>query len=66
MLLGRRGQFLAIGSYDQMLRTLNHLTWKLFAEFMLVSIIRSPCTAAIFKINEFIYLLQHFPYGLKQ
>lgn len=43
------GQFLAIGSYDQMLRTLNHLTWKLFAEFMHVSTIRSPCTAAIFK-----------------
>lgn len=43
------GQFLAVGSYDQMLRALNHLTWKMFAEFMHVSAIRSPCNAAIFK-----------------
>ncbi|ONK73503.1 uncharacterized protein A4U43_C04F32290 [Asparagus officinalis] len=43
------GQFLAVGSYDQMLRALNHLTWKMFAEFMHVSTIRSPCSAAIFK-----------------
>lgn len=43
------GQFLAVGSYDQMLRALNHLTWKTFAEFMHLSSIRSPCSAAIFK-----------------
>nr|CAD1835072.1 unnamed protein product [Ananas comosus var. bracteatus] len=36
------GQFLAVGSYDQAVRTLNHLTWKTFAEFMHVATIRSP------------------------
>ncbi|CAH2073669.1 unnamed protein product [Thlaspi arvense] len=43
------GQFLAIGSYDQMLRVLNHLTWKTFAEFLHLSTVRAPCCAAIFK-----------------
>lgn len=43
------GQFLAVGSYDQMLRVLNHLTWKTFAEFMHLSTVRAPCCAAIFK-----------------
>nr|AGT21477.1 WD40 repeat-like superfamily protein [Tarenaya spinosa] len=43
------GQFLAIGSYDQMLRILNHLTWKTFAEFVHLSTVRAPCRAAIFK-----------------
>ncbi|CAN0916024.1 WD repeat-containing protein WRAP73 [Linum grandiflorum] len=43
------GQFLAIGSYDQMLRVLNHLTWKTFAEFMHVSAVRAPCCPAVFK-----------------
>ncbi|XXG77916.1 hypothetical protein AAC387_Pa08g1969 [Persea americana] len=43
------GQFLAVGSYDQMLRVLNHLTWKIFAEFMHISAVRSPCCAAAFK-----------------
>ncbi|KAG7554495.1 WD40 repeat [Arabidopsis suecica] len=43
------GQFLAIGSYDQMLRVLNHLTWKTFAEFLHLSTVRAPCSAAIFK-----------------
>ncbi|XP_047323921.1 WD repeat-containing protein WRAP73 [Impatiens glandulifera] len=43
------GQFLAVGSYDQMLRVLNHLTWKVFAEFMHQNSIRPPCTAAVFK-----------------
>lgn len=45
------GQFLAVGSYDQMLRILNHLTWKTFAEFMHGPSIRSPCNAAIFKVT---------------
>ncbi|CAI0383938.1 unnamed protein product, partial [Linum tenue] len=44
------GQFLAVGSYDQMLRVLNHLTWKTFAEFMHLSTVRSPCYAAVFKV----------------
>ncbi|KAK8489787.1 hypothetical protein V6N11_046854 [Hibiscus sabdariffa] len=43
------GQFLAVGSYDQMLRVLNHLTWKTFAEFMHLSTVRAPCSAAVFK-----------------
>ncbi|KAJ3681824.1 hypothetical protein LUZ60_014397 [Juncus effusus] len=43
------GQFLAVGSYDQQVRTLNHLTWKTFAEFLHVPTIRQPCNATIFK-----------------
>ncbi|KVI04530.1 WD repeat-containing protein WRAP73 isoform X1 [Cynara cardunculus var. scolymus] len=43
------GQSLAVGSYDQMLRVLNHLTWKVFAEFMHLSTVRAPCSAAVFK-----------------
>ncbi|XP_075502434.1 uncharacterized protein LOC142540286 [Primulina tabacum] len=42
-------QFLAVGSYDQMIRVLNHLTWKVFAEFTHLSTVRGPCGAAIFK-----------------
>lgn len=44
------GQFLAVGSYDQMLRVLNPLTWKVFAEFMHLSTVRGPCSAAVFKV----------------
>lgn len=44
------GQFLAVGSYDQMLRVLNHLTWKTFAEFMHLTTVRGPCFAAVFKV----------------
>ncbi|XP_064939572.1 uncharacterized protein LOC135648517 isoform X2 [Musa acuminata AAA Group] len=43
------GQFLAVGSFDQILRALNHLTWKTFAEFTHVTTIRSPCNAVVFK-----------------
>ncbi|XP_057482621.1 uncharacterized protein LOC130769343 [Actinidia eriantha] len=43
------GQFLAVGSYDQMLRVLNHLTWKVFAEFIHLNTVRAPCCAAAFK-----------------
>ncbi|GAV79487.1 WD40 domain-containing protein [Cephalotus follicularis] len=43
------GQFLAVGSYDQMLRVLNHLTWKTFAEFMHLSTVRGPYCAAVFR-----------------
>ncbi|THG17046.1 hypothetical protein TEA_013190 [Camellia sinensis var. sinensis] len=42
------GQFLAVGSYDQMLRVLNPLTWKVFAEFIHLSTVRAPCCAAVF------------------
>ncbi|GER50818.1 WD-repeat protein [Striga asiatica] len=42
-------QFLAVGSYDQMIRVLNHLTWKVFAEFTHLTVIRGPCAAAVFK-----------------
>lgn len=45
------GQFLAVGSYDQAVRTLNHLTWKTFAEFAHTASIRSPSNAAIFKVS---------------
>ena len=47
------GQSLAVGSYDQMLRVLNHLTWKVFAEFMHLSTVRAPCSAAVFKVTNF-------------
>ncbi|KAG9452198.1 hypothetical protein H6P81_005102 [Aristolochia fimbriata] len=43
------GKFLAVGSYDQMLRVLNHLTWKTFAEFTHISVVRGPCNATILK-----------------
>ncbi|XP_020222888.1 WD repeat-containing protein WRAP73 [Cajanus cajan] len=43
------GQFLAVGSYDQMLRVLSHLTWKTFAELMHPYTVRGPCCAAVFK-----------------
>lgn len=42
-----------MGSYDQMLRVLNHLTWKTFAEFMHLSTVRGPCCAAVFKVFFF-------------
>ena len=51
------GQFLAVGSYDQMLRVLNHLTWKTFAEFMHPYTVRGPCYAAVFKV----FLFASFP-----
>lgn len=50
------GQFLAVGSYDQMLRVLNHLTWKTFAEFIHLSNVRGPCFAAVFKVIVCYYL----------
>ncbi|KAJ6705306.1 WD REPEAT PROTEIN 8-RELATED [Salix purpurea] len=40
-----------------MLRVLNHLTWKTFAEFMHLSTVRSPCCAALFKeVDEPLHL----------
>ncbi|XP_015577553.1 WD repeat-containing protein WRAP73 isoform X4 [Ricinus communis] len=51
------GHFLAVGSYDQMFRVLNHLTWKTFAEFMHLSTVRAPCCAAVFKeVDEPLHL----------
>ena len=47
------GQYLAVGSYDQMLRISTHLTWKIFAEFMHLSTVRGPCCAAVFKVVNF-------------
>lgn len=44
------GQFLAVGSYDQMVRVLSHLTWKTFAEFLHPYTVRGPCYAAVFKV----------------
>nr|GEW69758.1 hypothetical protein [Tanacetum cinerariifolium] len=37
------------GRYDQMLIVLNHLTWKVFAEFTHLATARAPCSAAVFK-----------------
>jgi hypothetical protein len=42
-----------VGSYDQTLRVLNHLTWKTFAEFMHPYAVRGPCYAAVFKVFLF-------------
>lgn len=47
-----------MGSYDQMLRVLNHLTWKTFAEFMHLSTVRGPGYAAVFKV--FLFYSFHF------
>jgi hypothetical protein len=52
-------QFLAVGSYDQAVRTLNHLTWKTFAEFTHAASVPSPCNAAMFKVNLSISIINH-------
>lgn len=46
------GQFLGVGSYDQAVRILNHLTWKPVAEFVHPNVVRSPATAVVFKEIE--------------
>ncbi|KAF6144856.1 hypothetical protein GIB67_001867 [Kingdonia uniflora] len=43
------GQYLEVGSYDQMLRVFDHLTWKIFVDFMHLSTVRIPCSVAGFK-----------------
>ncbi|XP_024393514.1 uncharacterized protein [Physcomitrium patens] len=43
------GQFLGVGSYDQVVRVLNHLTWKPAAEFSHPAQIRPPSTTIVFK-----------------
>lgn len=58
------GQFLAVGSYDQAVRALNHLTWKNFAEFMHVSTIRSSCGAAVYKVKYSLQLNTFLVYVL--
>ncbi|RWW76630.1 hypothetical protein BHE74_00015268 [Ensete ventricosum] len=67
------GQFLAVGSFDQILRALNQLTWKTFAEFTHVTTIRSPCNAVVFKevdeplqldMSE-LYLSDNFPHNIQ-
>lgn len=35
-----------------MIRVLNHLTWKVFAEFTHLSNVRGPCVAAVFKVSK--------------
>lgn len=35
-----------------MIRVLNHLTWKVFAEFTHLSNVRGPCAAAVFKVGK--------------
>ncbi|KNA09944.1 hypothetical protein SOVF_148840, partial [Spinacia oleracea] len=46
------GQFLAIGSYDQMLRVVNRLTWKTFAEFLHLPNVRGSSCAVVFKEED--------------
>ncbi|XP_078442429.1 transducin/WD40 repeat-like superfamily protein [Wolffia australiana] len=46
------GQFLAVGSFDQTVRVLNRLTWKIVAEFVHSSSIRIPSRAVVFKEVE--------------
>lgn len=48
------GQYLVVGSYDQMLRAFNHLTWKNFAEFMHAPTLRNPCAATVFKVSHYV------------
>lgn len=45
------GQFLGVGSYDQVVRVLNHLTWKPAAEFSHPTQIRPPSTTIVFKVR---------------
>lgn len=45
------GQFLGVGSYDQAVRVLNHLTWKSVAEFAHPNVVRNPVTAVVFKVQ---------------
>ncbi|KAK9699303.1 hypothetical protein RND81_08G166000 [Saponaria officinalis] len=51
------GQFLAVGSYDQTLRVLNRLTWKVFAEFTHLSNLRGSSCAVVFKEDDEQYQL---------
>lgn len=43
-----------------MIRVLNHLTWKVFAEFTHLSNVRGPCAAAVFKVGNTVLT---FTYG---
>lgn len=52
------GQFLAIGSYDQMLRVVNRLTWKTFAEFLHLPNVRGSSCAIVFKVISFTFYFQ--------
>ncbi|KAG4915213.1 hypothetical protein JHK87_052770 [Glycine soja] len=36
--------------HDQMLRVLNHLTWKTFTKLMQPSIVRGPCYVVVLKV----------------
>jgi hypothetical protein len=45
------GQFLGVGSYDQVVRALNHLTWKPVAEFSHPVAVKGPMTTVVFKVG---------------
>lgn len=45
------GQFLGVGSYDQIVRVLNQLTWKPAAEFSHPAQIRPPSSTIVFKVG---------------
>ncbi|CAM6111970.1 unnamed protein product [Calypogeia fissa] len=51
------GQFLGVGSYDQTLRALNHLTGRPVAEFTHPTAVKGPYNAVVFKeISEPVHL----------
>lgn len=45
------GQFLGCGSYDQVVRALNHLTFKPVVEFSHPFAVKGPSNAVIFKVS---------------
>lgn len=45
------GQFLGVGSYDQTLRALNHLTGRPVAEFTHQTVVKGPYNAVVFKVK---------------
>ena len=46
------GQFLGCGSYDQVVRALNYLTFKPVAEFSHPFAVKGPSNAVVFKVGH--------------
>ena len=46
------GQFLAVGSYDQKVRLLNHITWKVIAEYDHVTIVDDSSVAIYNEVEQ--------------
>lgn len=49
-----------------MIRVLNHLTWKVFAEFTHLSNVRGPCAAAVFKVGKIVTFYPMIMYSFFQ